>query len=135
MKGRPVKLCADKAAAEAMLSDLIKDVDHGKAGILNPMKGSNKRSLADYGEHLAKTKSRSAYHASQVTGKLRRCLLEGCGFARLSDVEVEGVAEWLAEERRDGSPPTVPAGVRSFGVTEAAAVLGIDRRALVKRVR
>ena len=117
VKGKPVKLCANRDASLTMLGDRIREAERGEAGHTDPFAGSQKLPLAEhieaFGTALA-TKGSSAYHVAQTVGKVRNCLLNGCGFKRLDDVNADAAAEWLKAQMAGGpAAPSSPASSNS----------------------
>ena len=108
----------------------------GEAGMADPHEGQRKRPLVehveDFGRHLA-MKGSSAYHVSQTTGKLRRCLVEGLDLDRLAQLDAADAADWLAGQQLPGEPAEIPRA-EAFTVTDAARLLGLSRAALSQRI-
>ncbi len=97
-----VALASDKSAAQARLTDLIRKMERDAAGLVDPYEQHLRRSLAehldDYEGFLA-AKGSSAKHVRQTIERIRKVLVDGCGFKRLCNVEAPAVAIWLAQER------------------------------------
>ena len=95
---RSEPLSENKAAAQAMLSDRIRQVQSG-----DPFHAHRRRPLA---EHLADFRSHleaknSADHHVQSTVACIRSVMEGCRFRRISEISASAVSGWL-KDQRDG---------------------------------
>jgi hypothetical protein len=97
---RREKLCTNKAAAEMMLSDLVKKAEKAKLGVKDPFEQHRHRPIE---EHLAewqaelrtrpRGKRRRPPTAKQVAlkvGRTRR-VLEGCGFRVTGEITLAAV--------------------------------------------
>jgi integrase len=105
--------CKDEQAARQVLADLVKRVEHRKAGILTPEQDRQadfaNLPIADhitaYIEHLkAKTvrgKRVSAHHRRNVKHQLDRIVTE-CGFRRVGDISREAMETWMNRREADG---------------------------------
>ena len=98
---RRVPLATDKAAARAMLNEIVRKAERKQAGLHDPFEEHEKRPLSDhlrdYRVHL-QSKGDTEKHIDQTIRRIK-LLLDGCGFRRLSDIEVTRIAAWLAEQR------------------------------------
>jgi integrase len=98
---RRVPLATDKAAAQAMLNEIVKKVERKQAGLYDPYEEHEKRPLSvhlrDYRVHL-QSKGDTDNHVDQTIRRIET-LLDGCGFRRLADIDATRVAAWLAERR------------------------------------
>ncbi len=96
-----VKLASNKPAAQTMLSDLIREAERGKAGIVDPFAKHAKRPLsehlADFASHLTAKGNTAGY----VTTTVQRvtAIVDGCGFRRIGDISASRVAGWLSDQR------------------------------------
>ena len=99
---RRVPLAADKAAARAMLNELVLKVERKKAGVSDPSEEHQQRTLkehlAEYREYLS-GKNSTKKHVGQTIRRINK-LMDGCGFVRLSDLDAPKVVSWLADCRR-----------------------------------
>lgn len=98
---RRVSLAADKAAAQAMLNELVKKVERRTAGLEDPFDEHRRTPLA---EHLAdfrqylEGKGNTEKHA-RLTYTRAQAIIDGCKFKRINDVSPSAVVEWLKDER------------------------------------
>ncbi len=123
-----VPLCANKAASEQMLTQLLGKAGLGRLGMRDPFEAQRLRPLA---EHLAdfhrelSSRNNAPRYVDLVISRLR-ALLDGCAFHRIADLSASRAADWLADLRRRGRPAAeLPAGQEWFTPREAAALLGI----------
>lgn len=105
--------CKDEQAARQVLAEMVKRVEHRKAGILTPEQDRQadfaNQSIADhvaaYLEHLkAKTvrgKRVSAHHRRNVKHQLERTMAE-CGFKRVGDISREAMETWMNQREAKG---------------------------------
>jgi integrase len=93
-----VPLCTDKVAARQMLAALERDVQLGRAGVLDPFAQHRNAPIdshvADYEVHT-RNKGVSAKTLSEDLRRLR-AVLSGCGVRTLSDLRPESVERFLA---------------------------------------
>ena len=98
---RRTPLSTDKAAAQAMLNDIVRNVERRIAGLFDPFDEHQKRPLLDhlddYNRYL-RAKGDSDQHVSQSVGRIRK-LVAGCGFKMLPDIDASKIAIWLADQR------------------------------------
>ncbi len=138
--GKSVPLSTNKAAAEAMLADLIRKRERGRAGFSDPFEGHGKRPLAGHlGDYLAELASRgdNARYVALVRSRLS-ALLEGCAFRFTADLSASRAADWLAGLRKPGPSVELPPKQELFSRSEAAELLGMTPTAFrdaVKRHR
>ena len=101
---RRVPLAVDKAAAHAMLNELVKKVERRIAGIVDRFDEHRKRPisehLADFERHL-KSKGISAEQVKLVASRSRR-IIEGCKAAFFGDISASRVQAFLADLREEG---------------------------------
>jgi site-specific recombinase XerD len=105
--------CRDEQAARQVLADLVKRVEHRKAGILTPEQDRQADfaslpiddHIAAYEEHLkAKTvrgKRVSAHHRRNVKHQLERIVTE-CSFKRVGDISREALETWMNRHESEG---------------------------------
>jgi hypothetical protein len=119
---RRVPLCTDKAAAQAMLADLIRKAERQQAGLIDPAAEQLARSIAEHIEEFRKhllAKARSKKHLAE-TVRIITTLTDTCRFSILADLQGGSarLEEYLAERLESGSSHrTVNAdltAVRSF---------------------
>jgi integrase len=98
---RRVPLAVDKAAAQAMLNELVRKVERRAAGLDDRFEEHRRTPLAD---HLAdfrqflEGKGNTEKHARQTCTRVQ-AITSGCRFVRLGDVNPSAVVEWLKNER------------------------------------
>ncbi len=101
---RRVPLTVDKAAAQAMLNELVKKVERRIAGLVDRFDEHRKRPigdhLADFERHL-KSKGIGAEQVKLVASRSRR-ILEGCNAAFIGDISASRVQAFLADLREKG---------------------------------
>src|SRR5215831_19521803 len=101
---RRVPLAADKAAAQAMLNELVKKVERRIAGLVDRFDEHRKRPL---GEHLAdfdrylQSKGISAEQIKLVASRSRR-IIDACNAAFIGDISASRVQAFLADLRERG---------------------------------
>ncbi len=104
--GMPVRkpLCADKAAANTMLGELVKKANRERAGDRDPFEEHRKRPLtehrADFKRHH-EAKGNTAKHV-RLTDRRLDALLDGIQAKRLADLSASRLAQWLADQRAAG---------------------------------
>jgi integrase len=127
----------DRAATEQLAARLEREAARNVEGLSDTTNPHRARPLAehlaDYAAHLA-AKDDTEGHVRETIGRVR-ALLDGCGFARLGDVDAGKAAGWLAALRRGSTPVAVPPGVGGLTPSQAAAVLGISMAALRAAVK
>src|SRR5262245_47943281 len=103
-KERRVPLAADKAAAQAMLNELVKKVERRIAGIVDRFDEHRKRPvldhLADFERHL-KSKGVSSQQVQLVTCRVRR-ILQGSKTAFIGDLSASRIQTFLKTLREEG---------------------------------
>ena len=102
---RRVKLCTDKAAAQAMLNDIVRKVQRGEAEILDRFADHRKRPLAEHVEafrNWLESRGGCPKHVKQTASRLST-MFAGCGFKRLPDLNTEAVGSWLHDRRQVGA--------------------------------
>ena len=99
-----VPLAKDKAAAQAMLNELILKAEREAAGQLDPFEEHAKRPLKahidDFEQHL-RDKGNSEQHVGEVTAKVRK-IVDGCKWTYIRDLSPSGTQRFLAELRSGG---------------------------------
>ena len=99
-----VPLAADKAAAQAMLNELVRKAEREAAGIADPFEKYRKRPLE---EHIAEwktyllNKGNTNKHVGEVVTKVKR-IVEACGWKTVTDPSAGDVVQCLADLRADG---------------------------------
>src|SRR5260370_5510289 len=101
---RRVPLAVDKAAAQAMLNELVKKAERRAAGIVDRFDEHRKRPigdhLIDFERHL-KSKGISSEQVKLVASRSRR-IIEGCNAAFVGDISASRVQAFLADLRETG---------------------------------
>jgi len=99
-----VPLAKDKAAALAMLNEIVRKVELEKAGRLDPFEAHAKRPIAEHVEAFEvslKNKDVQDRNIRELTAKVRR-LIHDCGFTFVTDLAPEVVQQSLADLRSSG---------------------------------
>jgi integrase len=101
---RRVPLAADKAAAQAMLNELVKKAERQAAGLVDRFDEHRKRPvgdhLTDFERHL-KSKGVSSEQVKLVASRSRR-IIEGCNAPFVGDISASRVQAFLADLREKG---------------------------------
>jgi len=101
-----VPLCADKTAAQAMLTELVRKVERQRAGIIDPASDQLARAtdehIEEYRTHLT-AKARDEKHISE-TIRLIANITETCRFRILGDLQAGGnrLEQYLVGQRHFG---------------------------------
>jgi len=99
-----VPLAADKAAAQAMLHDIVRQVEREMAGIADPFEKHRKRPLkehiADWKAYLL-NKGNTEKHVGEVVFKVKR-IADACGWKMMGDLSAGEVIQCLADLRAGG---------------------------------
>jgi len=99
-----VPLCTDKAAAQAMLNEIVRRVERGEAGLISPFDEHRKRSieghLEDFERHLV-NKGTSPKQVKLTLTRIRKIVL-GCKIQKISDIEVDSVENFLSQQELEG---------------------------------
>jgi integrase len=130
LNGNLVRLTKDKEASKSMLARLRADADLGRVGIKQ-----HKRPLSEYladWETALRTGAK-VKHVKQTVA-CARSVIEGCGFAYLTDVSLAAVQRFLGKlrERRRELPALTEA---QYTKKQLAALLGIKPAALTSLIR
>lgn len=96
-----VPLSSNKVASEQMLAELVRTVELGKAGLIDPFETHRKRPLrehlTDFRQHL-ESKGNSEPHVDLTVSRVTAALT-GAGFKVLGDLNADKVANWLKKQR------------------------------------
>ncbi len=97
-------LAVDKPASQAMLNELVRQVEREKAGLVDPTDRERKRPLAQhiaefgaYLEHKGVTEKQRA----TVLGQLDK-FVAGCKWKKIADIDAGSTLEFLGKLRRKG---------------------------------
>jgi hypothetical protein len=101
---RRVPLAADKAAAQAMLNEILRNVDRERAGLVDPTEQQRKRPL---GEHLADFKrylTNKGVTPKQVRESTKQIqkLVDARKWKLTGDISASGALEFFGELRQAG---------------------------------
>jgi integrase/recombinase XerD len=99
-----VPLCIDKAAAQAMLTQIVQRVDREKAGLVDPTEEQRKRPLYN---HVAEFKSylvNKGVTDKQIGESIRQLqkMIDGSKWKFIGDISATGAMDFLGQLRRDG---------------------------------
>ncbi len=101
---RRVPLASDKAAAQAMLNEIVTREERKSAGLIDPFDEHAKRPLPDhlkdYRRHL-ESKENTTSHVKLTTSYIEK-IISGCGFKVIRDLSSSRVATWLSDLRAKG---------------------------------
>ena len=126
---RPVALCDDADAAEAMLAEMKQRAKRESRGDIDPFEDHRKRPLA---EHLVDfeaallAKEATDKQAQQVASRCRK-IIKACRFEKLADLSPSAVANYLRERRQGGMGTATSNGYLS-GIKSFTNWLVKDRR-------
>jgi site-specific recombinase XerC len=101
---RRVPLATDKAAAQAMLNELVKKVEHRAAGLDDSFEEHRRTPLTDHlrdFRQFLEGKGNTDKHARQTCTRVQS-IMDGCRFVWLGDVSPSAVVEWLKNQRAAG---------------------------------
>jgi len=99
-----VPLATDKAAAQAMLNDLVRQVEREVAGIADPFEKHRKRPLSEHIDEWKKyllNKGNTEKHVGEVVFKVKR-IADASGWKMLGDLAAGEVIQCLADLRAGG---------------------------------
>ncbi len=101
---RRVPLCTDKTAAKQMLNELVRKVERGEAGLVNPLDEHSRSPLEahieDYQRYL-ESKDNSERHVKETISQIR-VVFKACGFRRIADLDTDKVRHYLKQRRTAG---------------------------------
>jgi integrase len=101
---RRVPLARDKAAAQAMLNELVLKAEREAAGQTDPFEEHGKRPLMehvdDFEQHL-RHKGNTEQHVGELATKVRK-IVGGCKWSFIRDVSASRVQKFLADLRSSG---------------------------------
>lgn len=101
---RRVPLAVDKAAAQAMLNELVKKAERRAAGLDDPFEDHGRmplaEHLADFAAHLTNKGSTPDY--VKLTRQRAETIISRCKFHRTSEINAGRVQEALAQLRAEG---------------------------------
>src|SRR4051794_12244907 len=124
---RRVPLAEDRAAAEVMLGELVKETELTRRGLADPRREEHARRplaehIEDYGRHLT-AKGDDAKHVADTAARVQK-ILDRCGFRVLADIAPGAVQDSLAGMLRQAPalPPFDP-GKEWYTKKELAALL------------
>jgi integrase len=101
---RRVPLAADKTAAQAMLNDLVKQVERRKAGIVDAFDDQRKRPIREQLEDFKKHLRSKEVSPEQIKLVIYRAgqILDGCKVKTICDLSASQVQLFLADLRDSG---------------------------------
>lgn len=101
---RRVPLAKDKAAAQAMLNEIVRKVELELAGRIDPFEEHEQvpisQHISDFESHLS-AKENGERHVREVAGKIRR-VVKGCKWKMLPHINGNQVHQYLADLRQGG---------------------------------
>ncbi len=101
---RRVPLAVDKAAAQAMLNELVKKAERRAVGLDDPFEAPRRKPLADHLADFASylTNKGSTPDHVKLTKQRAETIISRCKFQRIADINAGRVQESLAELRAEG---------------------------------
>ena len=120
----PIEAVPDPETIRVMLADAIRRRELLRSLLRTAVRKAN------YAAHL-EAKGDTPGHVKK-TAALITALFVGAEFVFLRDVDAAKAAAWLNAVRRDARPVDLPAGADAFTPGEAAALLGVTRKAVGK---
>lgn len=103
-KLKRVPLAVDKTAAQAMLNQLVKQVEREKAGLVDPTEEQRKRPLAEHikqFESCLRNKGASEKHVVGTAGIIRKTA-DAKKWKFIADISASSTLDYLGQLRRDG---------------------------------
>ena len=100
-----VPLAIDKAAAQAMLTELVRKAERRAAGISDPLEEHRRRPLTQHIEDFVnylRNKGTTPAYVSRTRQQVRDIAAK-CKFTSISDLSASAVQAFLSEKRRAGS--------------------------------
>jgi integrase len=101
-KYKRVPAFTDKEASYVRLAELVKEVERGEVGLVNPLRGALEQDIdghvKDYLTHL-RTKGTNPKHLSERE-RLLRAVLAGCGIKALGQLTADKVTDFIADLRK-----------------------------------
>jgi integrase len=130
-------LYTDKEASRQRLAELVKGIERGEVGLVNPHKHSLERNIEqhvqDYITHLT-TEGVNPKHLSERE-RLLRAVLNGCGVKRLADLSADKITEFISKLQKkptknnaDPSPASARTKDTYRGAVHAFAQWCVDTR-------
>ncbi len=101
-KVRPVALCDDADAADAMLAEMKQRAKREARGDIDPFEDHRKRPLTEHVEDFRKfleSKANTVEHVALTVNRVSAAF-NGCELKCLADLNAGRVANWLAEQRK-----------------------------------
>jgi len=99
-----VPLAADKTAAQAMLNELVRNVERIKAGLVDPTDEQRKRPLSEHlkdFKHYLMNKGITTKQVTETTERIQK-IVDSRKLKLISDVATGAVIEFLSELRQKG---------------------------------
>jgi integrase len=99
-------LFTDKSASAVRLAELVKGVERGEAGLVNPHKEAMRREIdghvEDYLTHL-RTEGANPKHLAERE-RLLRAVLTGCGMGTLAELSADKITGFIATLQKKPTP-------------------------------
>lgn len=131
-----VPLCADKTASKQILAKMMIEARMAQIGMADVFEEHRRRPLSDhlvdYQRHL-EAKNDCPRHIRLTVSRIK-AVLDRCRFVFIPDLDVEKVAAYLHELRRDPPRPALPSGQEWFMPRELVTALGGTRPAQLARI-
>ena len=114
-----IPLARDKAAAQAMLNELVKRAELRKIGVFDQTEEHRATPLAEHVaafEAFLRAKAGAPKHVANTLARLRT-VITACGFKRLDDLNADKVSTWLATRREFAERPLSVSGSNHYAVS------------------
>jgi integrase len=95
-------LAVDKVAAQAMLNDLVKQVEREKAGLIDPTDRERKRPLAEHLADFRKFKQNRGIGEKQISEVMRQLnrIVAKCKWRSIADITAGSLLDFLGDLRQ-----------------------------------
>jgi hypothetical protein len=136
-KLKPIPLSANKTVALQMVAALLKKIELGKVGIVDPYEEHRKTPLKEHLEAWEKdllAEGAGPKHVRQTAACARR-VIDACGFVFISDLSGSRVQEFLAGLREAPDLAALDPTKNEYTRTELCAFLKIKLAALTAAIR
>jgi integrase len=114
-KWKRIPLYTDKGASGVRLAELVKGIERGDAGMVNPHKEAMERDIdghvEDYLTHL-RTEGTNLKHLSERE-RLLRTVLTGCGIRSLAELSADKITGFIATLQKKPTPNNLNPGPAS----------------------
>ncbi len=147
VKGVAVPLCANKAAAEVMLADKVRNAERGEAEMIDPYREHRRRPLLDHladfeaalaaglvGKQKPGKKPPGTKHVTRTVTYVRR-VIRGCGFRTTGDINAAAVQQFVHGLTQDAAAPAHALTKELYTATEASVLLRVRSDSVSRMAR